>query len=800
MTPVDPSAAPPRLFQFDSFTIDLTRRVVARNGQRVHLTAKPLETLIVLASRPGETISKQELMETVWRNTAVTEDVLVQAIGEIRRALGERTGEDRFVQTVPRQGYRFVMPVTIATPDRGPVEEQARNGGTRNSRSIWIGLASVALTAIIATAIWFASSRHATMTASTGPGDLVWGPQQAADWVRVEGVSSYGTIHAGGVVVRIDGDRNRNAEASLEWRDNGGAFRTGHPLVRIDADHFAGSVFWLAADTAYELRVTLRDRDGVRGDVSTVTAFRTRRDSWPESSLGTLHVSPGGRDSNTGASAEHALRTIQRAADMARPGDVVLIHPGIYRQSVHVRRSGTWIQPIAFRGAGPDVILDGADERIAAGVKWKPIGEAVHVHTSGFQTTHVSTEQGRLFNYRSLDDLRALRAGAPGGFFADKDRLFLKFFDGSSPSDHVIHAGRLDRGFVLEKLSWVSIEGLQFRHFGGSNDGVAVWLGDCTDCRVYQARIGEVGRAGIWVEGGERGRLEDNEIWDTSINKWPWHDANASSADTHGIFFSGRSPRGYVVRRNRIRGTFNGIAPCGTAPPASGMTTETDVYDNEVSELGNDAIEAEPYCANLRIWGNRLAEVMMGISTAPAGPGPTWILRNIAYRFGAARGREVWLASALKFNTFDQQPPGAVFVYHNTFVTDVANVDAVALLDPSPVTYVRARNNVIAGTRHAVFKVSPMPWDGDANALYTTSTGPLVEWLGTPYATFQTFSRATGQERVGLAVPPQLTDPARGDFTPSGNSALVDRGVLIPGVNERFTGRAPDIGAIEVRR
>jgi hypothetical protein len=160
----------------------------------------------------------------------------------------------------------------------------------------------------------------------------------------------------------------------------------------------------------------------------------------------------------------------------------------------------------------------------------------------------------------------------------------------------------------------------------------------------------------------------------------------------------------------------------------------------------------------------------------------------------------VWLASALKFNTFDKQTTGPVFVYHNTFVTDVANVDAVALLEPSPVTYVRARNNVIAGTRHAVFKVSPMPWDGDANALYTTSNGPLVEWLGTPYPTVQTFRRATGQERVGLAVPPQLTDPARGDFTPSGNSALIDRGVLIPGVNEHFAGRAPDIGAIEVRR
>lgn len=94
MTPVDPAdSVSPRFVQFGSFTLDLARRVLSRQGERIHLTAKPLDTLIALVTHPGETVSKQELMEVVWKNTAVTEDVLVQAIGEIRRALGERTGE-----------------------------------------------------------------------------------------------------------------------------------------------------------------------------------------------------------------------------------------------------------------------------------------------------------------------------------------------------------------------------------------------------------------------------------------------------------------------------------------------------------------------------------------------------------------------------------------------------------------------------------------------------------------------------------------------------------------------------------
>jgi DNA-binding winged helix-turn-helix (wHTH) protein len=794
MASTDPAASVPRLVEFGSFTLDLTRRLLCTNGQRIHLTAKPLETLIVLVSRPGETVSKQELMDAVWKNTAVTEDVLVQAIGEIRRALGERTGEDRFVQTVPRQGYRFVMPVTSGGElERGSIVV-GNSRDTVRLTPLRIAIASLAITAVLAFALWFAVSRWTAATASSPAMD-----PGGARSVRLEGVSSYGTIHAGGIVARVEGDRNRNATALLEWRRNGEPFRPGHPLVRIDDSHFAGSVFWLIPDTSYELRVTLFDSDGVTGQPSALTALRTERETWPQPSLGSLHVSHTGNDANSGASPEAALRTIQRAADLAKPGDVVLIHPGIYRESVRVRTSGTWLQPIVFRGAGPDVIVDGADERIAAGVKWKSTGDGIYAYDAGYQTTHVSTELGRLFRYRSLGDLRALRTGAPGGFFADKNRLYLKLADSSSPAVHSIRAGRLDRGFVLENLSWVGVENLEFRYFGGAENGVAILMKSCIACRVYRCRIHEVRRTGIWVEGGEHGRLEENEIWDSSITRWAWHDSNGSDADNHGIFFTGQSPRGYVVRRNRIHGTFDAVAPCGTAPPSAGVTTETDVYDNDFFELADDGVEAEPYCANLRIWGNRITSVMMGISTAPAGPGPIWIVRNVAYRFGAARGREVWLASALKVNTFDKQPTGPLLVYHNTFVTDVPEVDAVALLEPADVTFVRARNNLFAGTRHAIFKVNAILWDGDANALYTTSTKTLVEWLGTPYANIQSFRAATKQELAGLSEPPQLIAPERGDFTPRAGSPLIDRGITISGVNERFAGRAPDIGAIESR-
>jgi len=181
-------------------------------------------------------------------------------------------------------------------------------------------------------------------------------------------------------------------------------------------------------------------------------------------------------------------------------------------------------------------------------------------------TGHVTSEAGRLFRYGSLQDLRTSRAGSPGGFFAERTTLYVKFSDGLSPSRHVVHAARLDQAFVLDGVSFVGIDNVEIRHYGGAAPGVGVLLRNCLECVVHKTRIHEVQRAGVWVEGGERGRIEDNEIWDTSIAEWTWHQTNLSSADNHGIFFDGLGSRGFIIRRNHVWGLFDGIAPCGSTP------------------------------------------------------------------------------------------------------------------------------------------------------------------------------------------------------------------------------------------
>lgn len=112
------------VIRFGRFTIDRERRGLYAEGTRVHLTPKPLETLIYLAENAGRCVSKQELLDAVWTDTSVTEGTLVQAIREIRRVLDDDRVDPRFIQTVPRHGYRFVGTLTRVeadtrhTPDR----------------------------------------------------------------------------------------------------------------------------------------------------------------------------------------------------------------------------------------------------------------------------------------------------------------------------------------------------------------------------------------------------------------------------------------------------------------------------------------------------------------------------------------------------------------------------------------------------------------------------------------------------------------------------------------------------------
>ena len=123
---------------FDAFTLDLTRGCLLRGSQEVKLRPKPFEALKYLVENPGRLISKTELIEVIWPDTAVTDDSLVQCLIEVRRALGDDA--QQVIKTVPRRGYIFdrpvsdtasITPVTTVTEESGVhliIEEEDSNG------------------------------------------------------------------------------------------------------------------------------------------------------------------------------------------------------------------------------------------------------------------------------------------------------------------------------------------------------------------------------------------------------------------------------------------------------------------------------------------------------------------------------------------------------------------------------------------------------------------------------------------------------------------------------------------------
>jgi DNA-binding winged helix-turn-helix (wHTH) protein len=146
--------AGPKRYRFGPFEIDLQQRLLLRTGHSVPITPKAFDTLAVLVARPGRVLEKAELLKLVWRDTFVEENNLTQNISALRKVLGE----EEYIATVPRRGYRFTMDVEeVAAP--GAVKAEApripRSVRGRRSRSGWIGgaLGIAAVTALAISAL-----------------------------------------------------------------------------------------------------------------------------------------------------------------------------------------------------------------------------------------------------------------------------------------------------------------------------------------------------------------------------------------------------------------------------------------------------------------------------------------------------------------------------------------------------------------------------------------------------------------------------------------------------------------------
>src|SRR5262245_39806055 len=105
------SQFPGRLYEFGQFRLDGAERVLWRGDELIVLPPKVFDTLLMLVDKEGSVVSKSELMEAIWADAFVEESNLSQNIYTLRRTLGADEQGRQFIETVPRRGYRFAVPV-----------------------------------------------------------------------------------------------------------------------------------------------------------------------------------------------------------------------------------------------------------------------------------------------------------------------------------------------------------------------------------------------------------------------------------------------------------------------------------------------------------------------------------------------------------------------------------------------------------------------------------------------------------------------------------------------------------------
>src|SRR6266513_1319145 len=142
------------LYGFGSYQLDAVERVLLRDGQPVTVPPKDLETLLVLVERAGHIVEKEELLDRVWPGVFIEEGNLARHIFNLRQVLGDSPDGRKYIETIPKRGYRFVAAVRddaepVASHSAAPqTSEQAPTAvplGQKRSLWLWLLALSVAL-------------------------------------------------------------------------------------------------------------------------------------------------------------------------------------------------------------------------------------------------------------------------------------------------------------------------------------------------------------------------------------------------------------------------------------------------------------------------------------------------------------------------------------------------------------------------------------------------------------------------------------------------------------------------------
>ena len=615
---------------------------------------------------------------------------------------------------------------------------------------------------------------------------------------------------------RITGDDNRDARVDVTFRKKGEqVWRKGLPLLRLQREQvpggsprdggghyftyvapnmFAGSLLNLEPNTEYECRFALFDPDGVKGKAEKTVMVRTRAEPQPAEGGHIYHIYPFGykgtkqEPSFTGLLAAYYMGADESDHSNAfpprvQPGDIILVHAGLYKDNRFV--------------------YSGFDRTIAA-------------YGTPFDGTYYLTQSG------TPDKPIVIKSAGDGEVIFDGDGC--------------------QNLFNLMAANYNYFEGITVR-----NTNVAFLLGikniaGSSGFTLKHSRIYDVGRAveDDW-SGSKSFYIADNVFigrhnseklqswWTPQVwAKFPGYPALITSEYAIKIY-----GQGHVVAYNYVANWHDGIDvatygdPDGTPNELPDrVPVSIDFYNNDIYNMADNCIEADGGAHNIRVFRNRCFNEAGGaFSAQPIFGGPLYFYQNIAY--DNTTGGPLKLIDT----------PAGVLIYQNTFFGQGRLM--------GPASNVHFRNNLFLGDGWAdlVFNLRTFTnySDSDYNGFYLNpGAAASFEWTSPDFGTaadfpgklvtrtFKTmkeYQDATKQDQHSVLVdydifvnakmpdkndPQHLYNPEDFDFQLKGvlsgvegsetPNPAIDAGVLLPTINDDFTGGAPDLGAYELGR
>lgn len=608
------------------------------------------------------------------------------------------------------------------------------------------------------------AQQTASFAHQTQPGDLIAEPP---------------TLRCAGFEWPIAGDENRNAQVAVSYRKLGeSAWQEALPLLRIGGEKiyghgqrwvyttpemFAGSIFNLQPGTQYECRFQLGDPDGVDGPTEQLRVITTYTEPRPYAHGAVYHVYPPGYE---GPKEEPAFTGLNEAyygggnlgdwwlvpEPRVQPGDKILVHAGVYKGDLL-----NYVDPLALQFHGAYVLTQ-------KGTPEKPI---------------------------------TIQAAGDGEVIFDGAGAY-RLFDVMAADYHIF-------------------EGLTIR-----NTDIAFYAGlkrvlGCSGLVVKHCQIEDVGVAVMTHYAGSKDfYIADNVMIGRhdpdTLQGWYGFDDPAPLTSYYAIKVYGQR---HIICHNSISFFHDGICIDTHGLPEAGAENacvSIDIYGNDLFNMADDFIEADGGMYNLRIFENRgFNTYHAALSAQPVFGGPVYFIRNICYQIPG---------TALKYTI----RPAGILTYHNTFCTEPAMsefsnghfrnnlflgpndrraaLSGTTLTDYSTLDYNGYRAKPQAGAAYRWrYPHSPAQNHADASELSFLEAATLAE-----------FQARTGQETHGIELDYDIfqhvpmPDPAlRGhvyaregyDFRLRAGAKAIDAGCRLPNINDGFSGKAPDLGAME---